>query len=90
MYLWSIGIVLTAFFDLCSVLSTVPMTRTRSRNDKDLRAAGDHGQWVSGVGHSSGQPDGVPQTFRQGVWCVTVVALLQTWYRCDVTQFITL
>lgn len=49
----------------------VPMTRTRSRNDKDLRTAGDQGQWVStGGGHSSGhagQPDGMPHTLRQGV-----------------------
>lgn len=45
------------------------MTRTRSRNDKDLRTGGDHGQWVSaGIGHTSGQPDGMPQTFRQGVY----------------------
>ena len=46
------------------------MTRTRSRNDKDLRMGGDHGQMVSGgAGHSSGhvQTDSIPQTFRQGM-----------------------
>lgn len=47
----------------------IPMTRTRSRNDKDVRMAGDHGQTISGgAGHSSGhaiQADGMPQTFRQ-------------------------
>ena len=58
----------------CTFFHTVPMTRTRSRNDKDLRVA-DHGQWVStGGGHSSGhagQPDGVPQSFRQGLsWII--------------------
>ena len=44
------------------------MTRTRSRNDKDLRMVGDHGQLMSaGAGHSSGHADGMPQTFRQGM-----------------------
>ena len=47
------------------------MTRTRSRNDKDMRMAGDHGQVISGgAGHSSGHAvhaDGMPQTFRQGM-----------------------
>ena len=52
------------------------MTRTRSRNDKDVRMAGDHGQTISGgAGHSSGhaiQADGMPQTFRQG-WYAMVM-----------------
>ena len=56
------------------------MTRTRSRNDKDLRM-GDHGQMVSGAGHSSGhavQADSIPQTFRQGM----VEFMLQYYIQC--------
>ena len=45
------------------------MTRTRSRNDKDVRGTGDHGQWVStGAGQPGGhlgQPD---PPYRQGGW----------------------
>ena len=48
-----------------------PMTRTRSRNDKDIGMGGEHGQMISGgAGHSSGhavQADDMPQTFRQGM-----------------------
>ena len=57
------------------------MTRTRSRNDKDVRMAGDHGQMISGgAGHSSGhaiQADGMPQTFRQGWYAMVMQVFFQ-------------
>ena len=50
-----------------SVFSAVPMTRTRSRNDKDVRGTGDHGQWVStGAGQSAGHMGPDPSYHRQG------------------------
>ena len=48
--------------------STVPMTRTRSRNDEDMSMEVDDGQMVSGgAGHSSAHVHSMPQTFRQGM-----------------------